>query len=57
MRRLRVHPGVAIAAIAALVILAIAAQHYGHDGTYKLLAIAAIFWLLGVKLRRVLPIT
>jgi len=57
VRRLRVHPGIAIAAIAGLVILAIAAQHYGQDGVYKLLAVAAIFWLLGVKLRKVLPIT
>jgi len=57
MRRLRIHPAVACTAIICITILAVTAQHYGNNATWKVVAAAIIAWVLGVKLRHILPVT
>jgi len=58
-RRYRVHPGVAIAAIVCVTTLAVAAEHFNpQEGeAWKILAASIICWILGVKLRHILPVT
>jgi len=56
-KRLRIHPAIACTAMACVTVLAITAQHYGSDATWKILAAGVICWILGVKLRHVLPVT
>jgi len=57
MRRLRIHPAVACTAIVCITVLAVTAQHYGNDTTWKIIAASIIAWILGVKLRHILPVT
>jgi len=40
-----------------ITLLAVVAEHYGSDTTWKIIAVSIIAWILGVKLRRILPVT
>jgi len=40
-----------------ITVLAVTAQYYGSDTTWKIIAASIIAWILGVKLRHILPVT
>jgi len=56
-KRLRIHPAVACTAMICITVLAVTAQYYGSDTTWKIIAASIIAWILGVKLRHILPVT
>jgi len=56
-KRYRIHPAVACVAMVCLTVLAVVAQFHGQDSALKIAVASIISWILGVKLRRKLPIT
>lgn len=58
-KRARIHPAVAVAAIAAVTILAVVAEilNPGSGETWKVAAAGIIAAIAGIKLRSILPVT
>jgi len=54
LRRLPIHPAVAVTGIACLTVLAVAAEHYHpeEDSLLKMMVIGIISYILGVKMRK-----
>jgi len=56
-KRYRIHPAVACTAMICLTVIAVVAQYYHQDSGLKVIVASIIGWILGVKLRRKLPLT